>query len=94
MTLQHAKAIKIVLSLRCQKEKNMKKKECPCCDVKENKLRVMFKLVIFGFTWFATVTLYCQYIMEPIHLSHFLICAKRNIQKENDGTNWRVFTAQ
>lgn len=50
MTLQHAKAIKIVLSLRCQKEKNMKKKECPCCDVKENKLRVMFKLVIFGFT--------------------------------------------
>lgn len=27
MTLQHAKAIKTVLSLRCQKEKNMKKKK-------------------------------------------------------------------
>lgn len=49
----------------------------------------MFKLVIFGFTCFAT----CSHLIMSIYHwtnSSFSMCEKKNIQKEKDGMNWRV----
>lgn len=53
----------------------------------------MFKLVIFGFACLAT----CSHLIMSIYHwtnSSFSMCKKKNIQKEKDGMNWRVFTAQ
>lgn len=93
MTLQHAKAIKIVLSLRCQKEIKYEKMNVHAVMLREINFGVMFKLIIFGFTCFAT----CSHLIMLIYHwtnSFFSMCKKKNIQKEKDGMNCRVFTAQ
>lgn len=93
MTLQHAKAIKIVLSLRCQKEIKYEKMNVHAVMLREINFGVMFKLIIFGFTCFAT----CSHLIMSIYHwtnSSFSMCKKKNIQKEKDEMNWRVFTAQ
>lgn len=81
MTLQHAKAIKIVLSLRCQKEIKYEKRNVHAVMLREINFGVMFKLVIFGFACFATCShlIICQYIIELIHPSQ---CVKRKTYKK------------
>lgn len=93
MTLQHAKAIKTVLSLRCQKEKYEEKKKnvhaVMLREIKSGNVQV-------GNIWLHMIR-YSHLIMSIYHetnSSFSFNCEKRNIQKENDGMNWRVFTAQ